>query len=328
MHSDLRPGEPPLPGPLAEGWGTRDLRMRYRVGGTFTAAVCLWMAAASTSAESFIVKDGEPQVEIILSAEPTPSAKLAAIELQGFIKRISGARLSVLTAVPDPLPQRAIWIGAGAEAKRLFPGVDLDFKHPEEILYACDGRNLLIAGRDRMVGDTQVEHGTANAVYTFMQRELGIRWLWPGDLGTDVPETKTIAVAPVMYRFHPPIRERKFWRGSYGGQMKLDTQAWFRFNRQTLGSLQCFGGHAFMKWWEAYHEAHLEYFALLPNGTRRPQREPRDVKLCVSNPGVWKQWLDDAEKQLREDPLRKMLSASPNDGGGFCITLPRNWTRV
>jgi hypothetical protein len=266
-----------------------------------------------------LVDDGVARAPILLAADATPSATQAAKELADCIAKISGARPEIISGGLHPAPRAAIWVGRQPGLADRFPGVKFDFDRPEEALYLCDGHSLVIAGRDRMFGGKQLEHGTANALYTFMQRELGVRWLWPGDLGTDFPEARTLSVAPVSYRFAPPIRERKMWRASYGGKMEEDARAWFRFNRMTLGSLECFGGHAYTKWWKDYGEAHPEYFALQSNGTRTPPRAPEDVKLCVSNPGVWKQWLDDAEKAFRADPGLTMVSASPNDGGGFCV---------
>ncbi len=67
-----------------------------------------------------------------------------------------------------------------------------EFQHPEETLILANEKHLVIAGRDRwnptrteakgrlaMKTDIQQEYGTANAVFTFLQEDLGVRWLWP-----------------------------------------------------------------------------------------------------------------------------------------------------
>ncbi|MEI6424594.1 MAG: hypothetical protein WCP55_20420, partial [Lentisphaerota bacterium] len=58
----------------------------------FSAAILMFLASLA-SAETWIVKDGKAQAEIIVSPKPTRTAKLAASELQRFIERISGAKL-------------------------------------------------------------------------------------------------------------------------------------------------------------------------------------------------------------------------------------------
>lgn len=218
----------------------------------------------SSKARVVLVEDGVSQAPIVVPADASPSAVQAANELADYIEKITGARAAVLTGDLDQIPDHAIWVGYRPELKALFPNVDFDFEHPEEIQLAGNDRHVAIVGRDRQIGTKQTEHGTANAVYTFLQHHLGVRWLWPGPLGEDIVPTRTITLEPFEYRFHPPIRERKFWRGMYSGEMEENKNDWFRFNRSTLGSLEFHGGHAYMNWWDRYHETHPDIFALLP----------------------------------------------------------------
>ena len=59
-----------------------------------------------------------------------------------------------------------------------------------------------------MIEGVQQEYGTANAAYTFLRDYLDVRWLWPGETGTDIVERRTIALEPFTYRYHPQIRGR------------------------------------------------------------------------------------------------------------------------
>jgi len=71
--------------------------------------------------EDFIVRNGQPQAEIVISERPARMAKLAAEELQTYIEKISGARLAM---TPDPgkkLPVK-IYVGKSAHTERL--GID------------------------------------------------------------------------------------------------------------------------------------------------------------------------------------------------------------
>src|SRR5690606_35932797 len=109
---------------------------------------------------------------------------------------------------PAVVPERAIWVGYQPLLGRLLPRTDFTFRRPEEILLVANDRHLVIAGRDRwdpsrmegrprrsVVNGVQQEYGTANAVYTFIQEHLGVRWLWPGELGEDVIRRRRLAVA-------------------------------------------------------------------------------------------------------------------------------------
>ncbi|MCA1809589.1 MAG: DUF4838 domain-containing protein [Lentisphaerae bacterium] len=266
---------------------------------------------------------------------------LAAEELAVYIEKISGVRPEILRGLPDPRPDTAIWVGYQPVLNEIFPEVDFEFHYPEEILIVCDGQNLAVLGRDiwnpehtqievgrgKLIDGRQVEYGTVNAVYTFLQDYLGVRWLWPGDSGEDVIQSGTIAFAPFTYRYHPQIRARSgmfnfsgFPKGGYG-----TSTDWTRRQRLQLSSIFFSGGHAFTDWWERFHETNPEYFALQPDGTRgggdKPFPGARTIKICHANPDVARQWLAQVEEQLEKDPNRTMFSASPNDGwaSGHCI---------
>jgi len=300
----------------------------------FTAA-CFGSLGAQEQ-ELVLVEDGVGQAPIVVFDGAPPYTRQAADELAGYMGKVSGARPKVIEGEPDPVPEHGIWVGYQPKVAELFPEIDFKFKHPEEILIAANLNHLVIAGRDRwdpeqldvegiderIVGKQQ-EYGTVNAVYTFLQDHLGVRWLWPGELGEDIIRRKTVAFAPFEYRYRPQVRARggvfNFSMLSNKGYGRAHT--WTRLQRLQLGSLEIGGGYAFGHWWDRLHKTQPEFFALQPDGTRSGHPGPRNAKLCQSNPAVWKQWLADVEEQLRRDPTRTTFNGSPNDGwsSGHCV---------
>lgn len=305
---------------------------------TLLLTVCgLWLTSLSPclAKDLTLVEDGVSQAPIIVFKDAPPYIRLAAEELADYFQKVSGARPDILIGEQNPLPDRAIWVGVQPQVKTLFPQTNFEFQHPEEILIVANEQHLLIAGRDRWNPDflevegidekivgKQLEYGTVNAVYTFLRDQLGIRWLWPGELGLDIPRHKTISVSPMEYRYHPQIRARgslfNFSALSNKGYGRAHT--WTRHQRLQLDSLEMEGGHAFNDWWERFQDTHREYFALQPSGERTGFPNARTVKLCQSNPAVWRQWLADVEQQLKKDPNQRVFSGSPNDGwaSGHC----------
>jgi hypothetical protein len=189
-------------------------------------------------------------------------------------------------------------------------------------LIVANRNHLVIAGRDRFLGKEQTEFGTHNAVCTFVEKYLGVRRLWPGELGEDIVRRGTISFAPFEYRFRPPFR-RRFMRYPRFVTSARQVHDWWRFHRcdtrgARTGSLEWAHGYVSDGWWERYHADHPEYFGLLPDGTRSRWRG-KVVKLCVSSPEVASQWLGGAEERLREHPLQAMVSAAPSDSGGWCV---------
>lgn len=284
-------------------------------GGSVLSVVC---TASIGRADLVLVENGESRAPIIVAADASPETRRAAACLVEYIKKMSGAQTPVIEALPDPVPSRAIWVGYQPVLNALFPKVKFDFQHPEEILIAANEKHLVIAGRDRAVNGKQLEFGTANAVYTFLQKHLDVRWLWPGSLGEDVMQRKTLTLAPCEYRYHPQLRGRRI-RGitSSGGQETLD---WARFQRMLLHSAMNRTSTTFDGWWERYHEAHPDYFALQPDGSRTPV-SVGSTKICQANPAVWAQWLDNVAQALKADPTRELCAACPTDGhnSGICV---------
>jgi hypothetical protein len=271
---------------------------------------------------------------IILPANATHYTKEAANILATYINKVVGATPQIVTGFPNPMPQKAIWVGFQPGIERFFPGVDLAFKYPEEVINTANPNHILISGRDAYdpkksslpdafgnikVSNLQQEYGTCNAVFTFIQDQLNVRWLWPGELGEDIIALKSLEIKPFYYRHHPTILDRSgiLYRISlYVQKQYKDEQDWGKYQRMQLSSMYIKGDHAFFDWWEKYGEKHPGYFALNRKGERKPLNNPRFVKLCLSNPDVWDRWLLDVEEQLKENPYKTLFSAGANDGWG------------
>jgi len=290
------------------------------------------------AADLVLVEKGVSRAPIIVFKDAPPYTRRAGAELAEYIEKTSGAKPKVIEGLPVPIPEHAIWVGFQPKLKELFPTLDFDFKQPEEILIAANENHLVIAGRDRWnpehlvvpgrnwtIEGKQLEYGTVNAVYTFLQDYLGVRWLWPGEVGEDIVKRDTISFAPFEYRYHPQFRERcHIFRLSALGDSRGFSHDWVRFQRLQLDSLQAPGGHPLANWFDKYHAEHPEYFALQPDGTRSGfpgPKEPTKAKLCTSNPAVWKQWLSNVAEDLQKDPNQTVFGASPNDSWnrGHCV---------
>ncbi len=261
-----------------------------------------------------LVDDGVEPPPILVAEEASAINLDAAKSLAAAIEKITGSRPEVIQWATDPAPERAIWVGLQPGVADAFPGLDTEFSHPEEILIVCKGNHVLIAGRDVIRGETQIEFGTANAVFTFLQNHLGVRWLWPGQLGEDFPQQELIRIPEFTYRFHPPFRERVMRYPTRSASRQLNR--WWQVHQRGRGSLESDHGHAFDPWWELYHRDHPEFFALQPDGSRGGGHR---AKQCLSNPDVVEQWLENTSATIEANPARQAFGASPTDGGGWCV---------
>jgi Domain of unknown function (DUF4838) len=291
----------------------------------------LFSPLAAIQAADFILtaKDTSPAPIIVFKDAP-PRTRDAAVTLANYIEKISGKKPEVLDGEPKMMPERAIWIGVQPVVKTLFPRTDFDFKYPEETLIVANEKHLVIAGRDRWDSahmnaegrlskktGVQQEYGTANAVFSFLRDQLGVRWLWPGE--EDVIKQERITISPTEQRYHPQIRARAglFTKLELGDHKEGPDLEWARFQRVQLDSMELEGGHGFGDWWNKYSKTNPDFFALQPDGTRSPNAKVSNTKMCESNSKVWDQWLAEVDEQLRENPTKRLFNVSENDGYGF-----------
>jgi len=89
----------------------------------------------SCAAETFIVKDGEADAEIVIAEAPTRSALLAARDLQAYVEKITGAELAIVET-PTAGTAVRVFVGRSAHTDKL--GVE-----PYDIM---DGGYRMVSG--------------------------------------------------------------------------------------------------------------------------------------------------------------------------------------
>jgi len=303
--------------PREKGRGGIRVKRMLVAGVGLCAFLSLGFKNAGPSA-SVVSADGEA-APIIVASDAPPNTLGAVDELARLIEASSGKRPAILKGAPSPLPSTAIWIGRHKEMERVMPGTNFELSKPEETLIVSSGGHVAILGNDKVVDDLQVASGTANAIYTFIQKDLGVRWLWPGTSGEVVPEKKTISIPPGETRYAPAFLQRDLFTGEKGWSPNL--KDWCIRQRLYFDSLNVPRGHSFYEWWDRYHETHPEYFALQPDGTRSGYPQPRRAKVSEGEPAVWKQWLENVAVEFQADPMTRVFGASQNDSSnsGICM---------
>ena len=301
----------------------------------------------ATGAALTLVQDGKARSVIVLPAKPSSALRAAADELVDALARITGATVPIVTA-GAPVGSEIVSIVLGAD-EALPPAVAARVKAlpAEGFLQLTSGRTLSIAGSDSAPNGL-VLTGTAHGVYDFIERQLGVRWLWPGEGGTVIPQRTTVTIPPLDIEDSPAFAVRRL--RNYGGvsgptdkpvvsledRVKVALNALGRpdlrvyaakhaeaspwFARLRLGqSRRVSFGHAYNDYVERFENSHPDWFALQPDGTRAVTKvRPR---LDKENPGLIAQAARDALRELDADPLLSMASLTPNDGGASAWDL-------
>ncbi len=294
-----------------------------------------------------LVERGQPRAVIILPEKPSPVVHNAARVLRDHVKQMSGAELPIRTEdriTGSPRQDQAwILVGEGKLTGKL--GLTSKGLGPGGIVQSAKGHVLALFGTDAYTPSDP--NGTRYAVTTFLEDKLGVRYLWPGELGKVVPRRATITVADFQRRFTPKLAQRRirsmgyhdrlqagldrlgFTKGDYerllaeAQRTQAESPDWFGWHRLG-GTLNLKGGHAFTHLWAKYGKDHPEWFALQPDGSRDQSKNPDRARLCVSNPGLIAAIAQEKIEELNKHPNLLGVSIAPNDGGRttFC-TCPR-----
>lgn len=299
----------------------------------------LLIAAALTSAfvaraEITLVAGGEARAIIVVPTEPTPVAQYAAEELAYHVERATGVALPI--AVEDAVPAQPatrVYVGPCAATAAQIELTTLD---EEAAVIRSAGDALFIVGDDGD-GDALDENtraGTLWGVYELLERELGVVWLWPGELGTYVPTTDSVVVRDQDARCKPHLLVRRTRPGIIAresftqgfteeglAEYRHAQQVFLRRHRQGA-TYPLHWGHAFSAWWAQYGAEHPEWFQLLDNGQRGPLTEAGawNVSMCVSEPSFHQEIIRQWQERRAAEPERwQNLNICENDCPGRCV---------
>ncbi len=300
-----------------------------------------------------LVAAGRPTALIVLPAEAgrrsveTEAAKLLADHLW----LMSGARLDVkretdlgtASIAADRLvfeagkvpegPTHFVLVGESRTARSL--GLTSDGLGPGGILVQTRGNVLALLG-PAAASDSG---GTRHAVIELLER-LGVRYLWPGEVGRVIPKRETISVDPLALRFTPPIGQRHIRFAGMGERsesglvrLQLTRDQWDQAAQQAAaldrgvgwgvwqrlgGHIGIGGGHAgagLRGGWTEHGQKHPEWFALQADGTRDQSAAGDRWRLCKSNPELIEFVAASIIERANADPDLRCVSLSPNDGG-------------
>lgn len=269
----------------------------------------LGLAAPVTTAGLTLFGPNSPPAVILTQPGATAAELNAARELAETLGKIAGQPFTVAPAV-DPAPARAIVVGPGPVARRLFPEVPWAELGPEEVVIQTrDGRLLLAGGRPR---------GTLYAVSQFLQRQCGVRWWTPW--AEHIPKRPALAIEDLEVRVRPVFESRDpFWYPAFDARWAVRNFS----NSQSANIPEDWGGclrykgfvHTFYPLVppEEHFAKHPEWFSEI-KGKRTSER----AQLCLTNPQLRDHVVERVKQWLRESPEARIVSVSQNDWYGFC----------
>ncbi|MCX6282276.1 MAG: DUF4838 domain-containing protein [Bacteroidetes bacterium] len=236
--------------------------------------------------------------QIVTPLNPSPAELKAANELQKYLEKISGIRISI---TDDQEKMRTCEFVIG-RSTRVPESIDLRNMDPDGFVIKNFGTRVILAGGSHK--------GTLYAVYTFLEKYMGCRFYAP-DAET-IPVQKNIRLPELNYSGHPAFKDREVYYTvmedpDFLDKSRCDLMAWGNSRNWGLWV------HTMFRLLppEQYFTSHPEYYALFGG-------ERRKTQLCLSNPDVLKITIDTLKKLMQDNPDAKYWSVSQMDTYGHC----------
>ena len=267
-----------------------------------------------------------PKSVIVIDAKASNVTRFAAKELQNILGQVLGVTLPVKHELPAA--GDAIVLGLNKWSKSA--GIDGEKLPRDGFVIKTAGSNLFIAGRD---GDADVEkllprggawsfhfeRATLFGVYDFLERFAGVRFYFPGELGTVIPRMRFIALPQLDIFERPDYLMRNysvFYDGRYFEGPKPEAIVnpaknlnQLRHRLQTIFLPSCHGLTK-LNYIERFPD-HPEYFALLQNGLRSNKKNMSfPGQLCYSSKITEEIYQDAKALLLRNADHRPSLKKS------------------
>lgn len=258
---------------------------------------------------------------IAVAQEATPAEEQAALELQECLEKSCGVRLARIP-YEESLAGPLFVVGPTAEGLALCGAESLDALKADEIFLKTYGDRLhLFGARPR---------ATLYAVYEFLERSVGVKWLSPEV--THIPSLSPEWEVPAWeYRYAPAIFVRSVSTSTNGGDPAFYSHQ--RHNGQYQPNDIRYGGFkdlAFLPWYvhsfcslipqEIYFDEHPEWFSYRKGFLFFGAGRQRNSQLCISNPELRKEVVRRALEAVRaENGNLRFLSISQNDNEDYCL---------
>lgn len=256
-----------------------------------------------------IAENGKSDYKIVISESASPSEKHGAIELQNFLKDISGSEISIVLDT-EPLSSKEIILGNNRHIQDLQIKIDWGKLGDEGFTIKTVDDKLIIAGGKL--------RGTMYGVYTFLQDYLGCRWF--SSKVSKIPKMNRIEIKFIDDTQVPVLEYREpFYTDAFDG----DWSARNKMNSTTARLTKDHGGkivyshfvHTFNSLLspKEYFAEHPEYFSEVDG-----KRISEHTQLCLTNSDVLRIATEKVIQWIKEAPEANIYSVSQNDWYNFC----------
>ncbi|MBQ6471227.1 MAG: DUF4838 domain-containing protein [Victivallales bacterium] len=287
--------------------------------------VIILLAASLWAADLTVA--GRGLTAIVVAEQPKDAEMLAAREIQRFVRQATGVEL--------PIQSRAdgAAIHVGATPALLSNGVRTDSFAADEYVVKTVPEGVLVAGRDYAGGPIiGLRHpfnrsvvwkeslklcsfgssGTLFAAYALLEEAFGVRFYWPGKLGTVVPVRQEVRLDGLDIRRKPAFRYRNILFATFANADE-DNVLWYK-QLGLGGEAPVQLNHSF-RYLEDIAKANPEFYGVL-KGKRHAGKgfSVSESQYCLSNPQFRQKVIEHVCKYFDEHPEHRLFPLVPGDG--------------
>ncbi|MCE9591717.1 MAG: DUF4838 domain-containing protein [Planctomycetes bacterium] len=242
---------------------------------------------------------------IFLPAQPTPTERTAAQELELHLRLITGHEFAVL-----PETQRGDRHGFFIGRCRTYSLPEADFTSlgADGLIIRSHGADLQLMGNKR---------GVLYAVSVFLDECLGCRWFAADCMR--VPTGGEISLGAIDRRYVPPLMNRALDYPEHRGTL------FAMRNRLTSAGADLGGAHGgridYYPFVHSFAElvSPAKYFAQHPDYySLNDGKRTADGQLCLTNPEVLTIAKATVRRWIKEHPEAQIISVSQNDNQRYC----------
>lgn len=292
---------------------------------------------AKESAATYKIADNSVTSYVIVHAEDATAIEVfAAHQLSDYLQKITGAEFPVLKEQDAPSDTRMI-VGQGVLCQKALGQERIAQLRADEFIIRGSGSDILLVGERPL--------GTLYAIYSFLERELGCRWLnWYGD--EFVPQAKSVSLKEIDRTSAPAFDQRDIYLLYYHKDI---SRIWpfmvaNGVTHQLPANLKEKTGCGGLRYVRHSPAVHSLFYYLVPEiGNHALQVLPKEIEqqpvfkehpeyfslidgmrvtthqLCFSNPGLRKRMTDSVLSRMHHMNGRGVFDLSAMDiPGDFC----------
>ena len=276
------------------------------------------------------------RTDVVVSPDAPPAVRFAAAEMTNYLSRVLGHAIPV---IPAPTEGRyAIILGTNAWSRAA--GLRPETLPRDSYCVKIGPDRTYIAGCDSPTQDParqlaqgwlgKFERATLFGVYGFLDRHAGVRFYFPGELGTVIPAAPSIRLPEGDYSVTPRFATRDCYLHGAGPYPDIDPEdskaqrrakaVYSLLLREETDRIPCCHGQNRFKIAERFSETHPEYFQLRKNGTRcvgtKFEHNWMGRQLCHTSK-VWDIFREDTLARIRKG--ERYVDIMPQDGMSACM---------